>query len=168
MSSLSERVSHTAYVALKEKSKPQRSVPTKNLEWTHPPIGWTKLNVGTWLFHSESRTGFGFVHRDENGSLIATRASCRRGLLKSILGKLLAIHKALLCWTEQVRVEQIIVEADCPIAAGMVKRHSRLDEAGHLASFIITYLGRLRDVRIEVTSKQGNVGAVEAPQGATP
>lgn len=78
-----------------------------------------KLNIGTWLFHTEGRTGIGFTHGDENGVLIEARASSRRGLLTPILAKLYALQEALI-WIEQLKFERVIIETDCSGAIDMI------------------------------------------------
>lgn len=128
-------------------------------EWTNPPQGWMKINVGTRLVHTEGRTEMVFVLRNDNVQLQTTHTSSRRGLLQPILRNLHSIKEAV-DWAEQMRMERIIIEVDNQAAVSMTNQCSRKDKAGVLAREMTTRLSQLPEFQIEATSKLCNSWAL--------
>ena len=50
-----------------------------------PVFGWLKCNIDAAIFNSDQCTGYGFIIRDENGSLVGAKNGKTQGLLDSFI-----------------------------------------------------------------------------------
>lgn len=150
---------------LKQKSPVLGTREIRDRVWVAPPQGWSKVNVGTWLFHSEGKTGIGLIHPDANGSPLESRVDARRGLLTLLWKKSYAIQEAL-AWIDRRSLEQVIIESDNPVVTDIVRCCSRPDEAGLLASTIRVALQHRQDTRIETIPKECNKEAMDKAKEA--
>ena len=89
----------------------QRRTTANEATWLRPEIGWLKCNIDAAIFQHGGFMGYGWVLRDDEGTMIAAKNGVMNGLVNPAMAEAMSCREAL-SWLKSLNIDKVIVESD--------------------------------------------------------